>query len=135
MDSPKDITKILLIDDESDYSDTMAFYLKAKGYMVRTASNGRDGIDIIKNTPPDVVFLDFMMPEMDGVETLKKIREFNKRIPIIMVTSYASDEKVQHAREFGISAIFPKADDFSTAAKLIQQVLESPGLKRIIEGK
>ena len=116
-------TRILIIDDESDYSETMRFYLKAKGYDVRTTPSGAEGIEEIRRDRPDVVFLDFMMPEMDGVSTLCRIREFDQGLPVIMVTSYATDENVQEARKLGISAIFPKAEDFSGAARLITAAL------------
>src|SRR3990172_6976775 len=106
--------KVLLIDDETDYSETMGFYLMAKGYKVRTAPSGRNGIEEIRKDRPDIVFLDFLMPGMDGVETLKEIRSFDKELPVIMVTAYASDERVQSATRYEIAGIFPKAEDFST---------------------
>lgn len=117
--------KVLLIDDETDYSETMGFYLMAKGYKVRTASSGRAGIEEIKRERPDIVFLDFLMPEMDGVDTLREIRSFDKNLPVIMVTAYASDEKLQTAKSFGISGIFPKAEDFTVAARLIGEALKN----------
>lgn len=117
--------KVLLIDDETDYSETMGFYLRAKGYKVKTTSSGRDGIEEIKTDRPAIVFLDFLMPEMDGVETLCGIRTFDKDLPVIMVTAYASDEKVQAAKSYGISGIFPKAADFTEAARLIGEALKN----------
>ena len=116
--------KVLLIDDETDYSETMGFYLMAKGYKVRTAPSGRNGIEEIRKDRPDIVFLDFLMPGMDGVETLKEIRSFDKELPVIMVTAYASDERVQSATRYEIAGIFPKAEDFSTAAKLVGEALK-----------
>ena len=116
--------KVLLIDDETDYSETMGFYLRAKGYDVKTTSSGRDGIEEIKRERPDIVFLDFLMPEMDGVETLSGIRVIDKELPVIMVTAYASDEKVQTAKGYGISGIFPKAEDFTVAARLVGEALK-----------
>lgn len=117
--------RILLIDDETDYSDTMGFYLKAKGYRVRTAQSGQEGIEEIEREQPDIVFLDFMMPIMDGAETLKKIRVAHADLPVIMVTSYASEKLIEEATGLGITAIFPKAEDFSIAARLIQEALET----------
>lgn len=116
--------KVLLIDDETDYSETMGFYLMAKGYRVRTAPSGKSGLEEIRKDRPDIVFLDFLMPQMDGVETLKEIRSFDKELPVIMVTAYASDERVQSAKGYGIAGIFPKAADFTEAAKLIGEALK-----------
>lgn len=114
---------ILIIDDEIDYSETMRFYLKAKGYRVRCAPSGPAGVEEIKRERPDIVFLDFMMPGMDGVETLRDIREAWPELPVIMVTSYASGEKLHEARGLGVSGVFPKANDFSEAARLINGLL------------
>lgn len=119
------MSNILLIDDESDYSETMGFYLKAKGHRVRTAPSGESGLEEIGRELPEVVFLDFMMPGMDGVEALRRIRGFAPKLPVIMVTSYASDDLVREANRLGISAIFQKADDFSLAARLIQDALDA----------
>ncbi|MBI5599084.1 MAG: response regulator [Deltaproteobacteria bacterium] len=116
--------EILLIDDEEDYSDTMGFYLKAKGYRVRACPSGADGILEIRRERPDIVFLDFMMPGMDGAETLGKIREMDASLPVIMVTSYAVEDRMEAARRSGISAIFPKGADFSEAAKMISEALK-----------
>ena len=116
--------QVLLIDDETDYSETMGFYLMAKGYKVRTAPSGKDGIEEVKKERPDIVFLDFLMPEMDGMETLKGIRSFDSELPVIMVTAYASDERIQSAKGYGIVGIFPKTADFTEAAKLIGEALK-----------
>lgn len=116
--------KVLLIDDETDYSETMGFYLMAKGYKVRTAPSGRAGIAEIKKDRPDILFLDFLMPDMDGVDTLREIRSFDIDLPVIMVTAYASDEKMQTVKGYGISGIFPKAEDFTVAAKLVGEALK-----------
>lgn len=121
--------KILLIDDESDYSDTMGFYLKANGHKVRAAQSGSAGLDEIGREMPDIVFLDFLMPAMNGVETLKKIREISQTLPVVMVTSYASDELQENAKRLGITAIFPKSEDFSIAAGLIKEALASREFK------
>ena len=67
--------KILLVDDESDILDFLSFNLSSAGYDVKTASNGEEGIRIANEFEPDLILLDMMMPEMDGIETCEKIRE------------------------------------------------------------
>lgn len=110
---------ILLIDDETDYSETMAFWLMAKGHTVRCASSGEDGVKAIENRCPHIVLLDMLMPGMDGIETLKKIRQEHPSLPVIMVTAYAEEEKKIEAQLLGVSGFFSKGDDFSEAARLI----------------
>jgi response regulator RpfG family c-di-GMP phosphodiesterase len=58
--------KVLLIDDEPDFAQIVAFRLKSKGYIVYSAKSGQEGIELIKKENPDIVFLDLKMPQMDG---------------------------------------------------------------------
>ncbi len=66
--------KILLVDDEPDIIDLISYNLEKEGYHIKSASNGRDAIDIAKSFMPDLILLDVMMPEMDGIETCVEIR-------------------------------------------------------------
>ena len=70
----KDIT-ILLVDDETDILDIISYNLKAEGYKVKTASSGREGVEKAKKVRPDLILLDVMMPEMDGIEACEQIRK------------------------------------------------------------
>lgn len=66
--------KILLVDDEIDILDFLSYNLIQSGYEVRTAINGEKGVEVAREFTPDLILLDMMMPEMDGVETCEKIR-------------------------------------------------------------
>jgi two-component system nitrogen regulation response regulator NtrX len=118
------LVEILLVDDEADYAETMAFWLKAKGYRVMTAASGEEAVARLATHTPAIVFLDILMPGMDGIATLRQIRKTHPRLPIIMVTAYASEERMQEAKRLGALGFFPKAADFSQAATLIAQALE-----------
>ena len=65
---------ILLVDDEPDILELLAYNLAKEGFIVHTAANGREGLVLAKQTVPDVILLDVMMPEMDGVEACTEIR-------------------------------------------------------------
>jgi CheY-like chemotaxis protein len=119
-----DTIHVLLVDDEADYAETMAFWLKAKGYRVTTAASGEEALEQLKANRPGIVFLDVMMPGMDGIETLRRIRTEHPDVPVIMVTAYASEEKMQEARTLGAVGFFEKSSDFSLAAKLIDGALK-----------
>ena len=69
----KDIT-ILLVDDEPDILEIISYNLKAEGYKVKTASSGREGVEKAKKVRPELILLDVMMPEMDGIEACEQIR-------------------------------------------------------------
>lgn len=68
--------KILLVDDEPDILEFVGYNLKKRGYEVHTATNGKDAIEIALKILPHLILLDVMMPEMDGVETCRKIRKY-----------------------------------------------------------
>ena len=116
---------ILLVDDEPDYVEPMAFWLRTKGYDVSIAPNGEEGIKAIKEKDPHIVFLDLKMPIMDGIETLKHIREFNKELPVIMVTAYPEQDKLQEAQKLGISGFFAKDVDFEELRNTIEFTLKT----------
>lgn len=69
------MNKILLIDDEPDILDIISYNLEKEGFEVETANNGKEGLEKAKQFLPDLILLDVMMPDMDGVETCIKIRE------------------------------------------------------------
>ena len=82
---------ILCIEDESEMIDLMRLILGRRGYEVRGATSGMDGLRMIREEKPDLILLDLMMPEMDGWEVYQQIRadEKTRDIPVIVVTAKA----------------------------------------------
>ena len=68
-------SKILIVDDEKDIIDLVQYHLEKDGFIVKSASNGKDALEIARSFLPDLILLDVMMPEMDGMETCVEIRE------------------------------------------------------------
>lgn len=75
---PKSDFKILAIDDEKDILLLLKYNLESEGYTVKTASSGKEGLDIAPKYNPDLILIDIMMPEIDGIETCRKLREIEK---------------------------------------------------------
>ena len=75
---PKSDFKILAIDDEKDILLLLKYNLESEGYIVKTASSGKEGIDIAFKYEPDLILIDIMMPEIDGIETCRKLRDIEK---------------------------------------------------------
>ena len=98
--------KILIVDDEKNIADIIAFNLKKEGYQVIKAADGEEGVKMAMEENPDLILLDIMMPKMDGYEACKKIRE-KKNTPIIMLTARAEDLDKVLGLELG-------ADDYVT---------------------
>lgn len=98
---------ILLVDDEQDILEFLEYNLLKEGYKIYTASNGRDAYNLAKLHQPDLIVLDVMMPEMDGVETCKMIRQMPsfENTLIVFLTARSADE-------FEIEGFNVGADDF-----------------------
>jgi CheY-like chemotaxis protein len=116
--------KILLIDDEPDFTQPMSFWLKSKGYFVAVANDGKSGLKMIKENIPNAVFLDLNMPDMDGLMALKKIRKISKDLPVIVISAYVDDKRVNDVMASGISGVFCKSKDFEETISLLKVVLQ-----------
>ncbi|ACK72148.1 response regulator receiver protein [Gloeothece citriformis PCC 7424] len=77
---------ILLIDDEEPLLASLSFYLIKEGYKVTTAADGLTALKVIQENMPDILILDLMLPEMDGIELFWRIRAFSD-VPILMLTA------------------------------------------------
>ena len=118
--------RVLIVDDEPDFIEPIAFWLQARGYPVTKARNGIQALEIIKREPPDVVFLDLNMPQMDGVETLQRIRQFDKKLAVIIVTAaYGNQDKLRKVQALGISGFFPKSEGLDKLGQLLQATLST----------
>ena len=118
--------RILLVDDEPDFIETISFWLTAKGYPVTKAESGFTALEILQQKQHDVVFLDVNMPKMDGVETLRHIRKFNATLPVIMVTAaFQDDVKFTEAKALGISGFFPKGTSLTQLGNVLEVALRT----------
>jgi two-component system response regulator VanR len=81
---------LLLVDDEKDILDLLEIYLKNDGYQLLRASNGIEALELLQKNEVDLIILDIMMPQMDGIQACLKIRE-QKNMPIIMLSAKSQD--------------------------------------------
>lgn len=101
--------KILLVDDEHDILEIVGYNLKKEGYKVFTADNGKDAITVAKKEKPDLIILDVMMPEMDGMETCYQIRNIDKLKDTLITFLSARGEDYSQIAGFDAGA-----DDYIT---------------------
>ena len=84
--------KILIIDDDKHVRYSFILILKSKGYILNDVESGEKGIEeLAQNNDYDLILLDLKMPGMDGIETLKHIREINSEVPVFIVTAFQEE--------------------------------------------
>lgn len=100
---------ILLVDDEQDILEFVSYALKKEGFTVFTALNGKDALTLAKKEKPDLIILDIMMPEMDGIETCREIRDIPALKNVIIAFLTARNEDYSQIAGFEVGA-----DDYIT---------------------
>ena len=103
--------KILVVDDDPEVRMVTRDFLSSKGYEVVVAEGGREALRLVDASPPDVVLLDVAMPDMDGMETLKRIVATHPAMPVIMVTANADIEITSKVLQLGAADYVPKPFD------------------------
>ena len=112
--------KILIVDDEQDFLDVISDRLKARDMNVSTASSAKDAIKQIDEDSFDAVVLDLQMPEMDGLEALKIMKEKNPDLHVIFLTGHATVEKGIEAMKLGAMDLIEKPADLATIVERIK---------------
>jgi two-component system, OmpR family, response regulator len=113
--------KVLLVDDEPDFLEVTAERMEARGMNVVTATSAEEALDIISKESFDAVVLDFMMPGMDGIKTLRKLKGINPDLQIILLTGYATIEKSVEAMKLGAMDFMEKPADIEKLAAKIKK--------------
>lgn len=98
--------KILVIDDDSAVTDLLSLLLRSQGFEVSATVNSTEGLSMIRENSPDIVVLDLMMPEMDGWQICKAVREFSQ-VPIIILSALNDPSMIASVLDAG-------ADDYLT---------------------
>lgn len=101
--------KILLVDDEPDIVEFLGYNLKKEGYIILTANNGKDAVEIAKKEIPHLIVLDVMMPDMDGIETCRELREQKNLQDVLIAFLTARSEDYTQIAGFEVGA-----DDYIT---------------------
>ncbi len=116
--------KILLVDDELDLLEVLGVSIRGWGYDVLEASSGKEAIEALKNNP-DIVILDYLMPEMDGVQTLREIRKISNKIPVVMFTAHPDGKTMADTEKLGVYAFIPKFSFYQDAQTTLKSVINT----------
>ena len=123
----KDKKIILLVEDDIFVSDIYQTKLKQEGYQVESVENGLEAIKLLEKITPDIILLDIVMPYMDGMEVLKKLKEKKKwkSIPVMLLTNLSEKDKVDEglnlgANDYLIKSHFTPSEVVSRIKSLIE---------------
>lgn len=110
---------VLLVDDESGLLEAMSKLLELEGYRVGTAGSGWEALERCREGGWSIVFLDLNMPDLNGLDTYRRIRDINPEVPVVMITGYGRSlrQLVEEARQLGIRGCIDKPFK-------IQQIME-----------
>lgn len=86
-----DQMKILVVDDDLDFLESLQLIIFEQGHQVHAVSNGHDAVELYKKFKPNMVFLDIKMPEIDGYDTFARIKKYDRNAHVILMTGYMVD--------------------------------------------
>lgn len=116
---------ILIIDDEPDICALFKQILGREDYRVLTALNGLDGIARNNTDNPDLIILDLKMPKMDGVATLKSIRQTDPEVTVIILTGYGSAATIRDVLDLNVFEYIAKPFENETIRRVVKEALAS----------
>jgi two-component system response regulator (stage 0 sporulation protein F) len=115
--------KILIVDDQYGIRILLTEVLQKEGYTTFQAANGFQAIDITKEQAPDLVLLDMKIPGMDGIEILKRLKQHDEAIKVIIMTAYGELDMIQEAKDLGALTHFAKPFDIDEIRKVVREYI------------
>ena len=113
---------ILFVDDEQIILDIAEFFFKNRGYNLYVANSGRTALNYINEKDKiDIIFLDLMMPEIDGFDILKHLQTVKNNIPIIVQSGILADEDIKRTMQLGATDFISKPYDMKDIEKLVEK--------------
>jgi len=116
---------VLVVDDNEDLLETLALILKRRGFNVDTAEDGVVAVDKFKMHHFDVTLMDIVMPEMNGVEAFRRIREMSPSARVILMTAYSEEELMKMALDEGAHSVVHKPIRIDQMIEMIQEIASS----------
>jgi len=116
--------KVLLVDDEKKFLDAMSERMKTRGLEVETSGSAEEALDMLSQESFDAVVLDLRMPEMDGIEALKRMKEKRPELQVILLTGHATVEEGVEAIKLGAMDFIEKPADLDVISDKIKKAKE-----------
>jgi two-component system, NtrC family, response regulator PilR len=122
------MSNLLIVDDEQSYRQLLSLIFEGEGHTIRTASNGREAVELLKSEPAELVISDVRMPDMDGIEMLRTVREELPDMGVIFMTAHASVESAREAFKLGADDFVTKPFDVDELKLIVKKTLEKQAL-------
>jgi DNA-binding response OmpR family regulator len=121
--------QILIVDDEPEFAELLEYRLADCGFEFKTATNSTDALNLAWENPPDLILLDLLLPDLDGLSVCEIFARHpaTQHIPIIMITAVGSDTTRFSAQVAGARQFFSKPVDFAELRTSIQDLLQGDG--------
>ncbi len=116
-------SKILVVDDEPEFCRLFANILVDMGYQVSTATDGREGLAKIRDNPPDILFLDVKMPQMGGLECLRRMSRMKRKFVVVVMTGYGDIKSAREAMRLGADEYISKPFDLDELKRLMNELV------------
>jgi DNA-binding NtrC family response regulator len=115
--------KILVVDDEPEFRNILVKVLKEMGNEVSTANSGRQALTKIRENPPHILFLDIKMPQMSGLECLRRLRKLRQKLVVVVMTGYADIDSAREAMRLGADEFISKPFDIDDLKRLVNELV------------
>ena len=122
------MANILIVDDEQSFRQVLSIVFEKEGHAIRTAMNGRQALELLVDAPSDVIISDVRMPDMDGIELLRAVRESQPEIGVVLLTAFASVDTAREAFKLGADDFITKPFDVEELKLIISKTLEKQAL-------
>jgi DNA-binding NtrC family response regulator len=130
-----DEMSVLLVDDEKDFLEVLTKRLRKRKLRLVAANSGAEAIRTVQDTPIDVVVLDMRMPQMDGLQTLREIKQINPGVEVIMLTGHANVETAVEGMELGAFDYLIKPVDIDELLYKLQDAFKKKAISEHSSGK
>ena len=121
---------VMVVEDDEEMNELERELLAVHGLDAVAAFTGTEALDVCERTDADAILLDIMLPELDGFETCRRLRQRGRRVPIVMVTALDSDDCRRLGNEAGADAYFCKPFDPDEVINTLQRLIEGNGKQR-----
>lgn len=123
------LANILVVDDQLGVRRLLYETFREEQHEVVMAANGKEALKNLEDFKPDLILMDMKMPGMNGIDTLRQIRSFNKEVGVIMMTAYGDAQNMEQARELGVLHYMSKPFDLFELRDHVREILAQNQVK------